>query len=288
MSRIAMLATVLSLALVSCGGSAPGVPTAEGEPKPLPAASAPGIKAETIETSMGTLRITPIWHGTLALEVNDTVVVVDPWSKAPAERLPKADLILITDMHQDHFDEGAIAQVRKAESVIVAPQVVVDKLPAAEPLANGEAVTKRGIGILAVPMYNEKRGPEEGKLFHDKGRGNGYLLRFGETQIYISGDTECIEEMRALTNVDMAFVCMNLPYTMPPEEAAECIKAFRPKVMVPYHYRGSDLGVLEKALEGDRVWGPAVEKCAELAAEKDEAIRRESALDDKLGANTSC
>jgi L-ascorbate metabolism protein UlaG (beta-lactamase superfamily) len=251
MSRIAKLALALSFVLASCGGSNAGAPAPEGEAKALPVAEVPTNEAETIETSMGTLRITPIWHGTLALQINDTVVVVDPWSKAPAERLPKADLILITDMHQDHFDKEAIAQVRKAESVILAPQVVVDKLPAAELLANGEEVTKQGIGILAVPMYNEKRGPEEGKLFHDKGRGNGYLLRFGETQIYISGDTECIEEMRALTDIDMAFVCMNLPYTMPPEEAAECIKAFRPKVMVPYHYRGSDLGVLEKALEGE-------------------------------------
>ena len=130
-------------------------------------------------------------------------------------------------------------------------QVVADQMPEAESIGNGEELTKHGVTILAVPMYNEKRGPEEGKLFHDKGRGNGYLLSFGETRIYISGDTECVSEMRSLPDIDLAFVCMNLPYTMPPEEAAECIKSFRPKTIIPYHYRGSDLSVLKQALEGE-------------------------------------
>jgi L-ascorbate metabolism protein UlaG (beta-lactamase superfamily) len=243
---------VLSAVCVACGNTAATRPIVEGQNKaPEPATQAEHPEELVMETSMGTVKIYPIWHGTLAFEINGTVIVIDPWSKAPAERLPKADVVLITDNHQDHFDESAIAQVVKADSVVLAPQVVVEKFPKAEPIANGEQVTKHGIGILAVPMYNEKRGPEEGKLFHDKGRGNGYVLSFGETKIYISGDTECISEMRSLASIDLAFVCMNLPYTMPPEEAAECIKAFRPKKVVPYHYRGSDLGVLAQALEGE-------------------------------------
>ena len=115
---------------------------------------------------------------------------------------------------------------------------------------NGQERVESGIGIRAIPMYNEKRGPEAGKLFHDKGRGNGYVLSFGDTNVYVSGDTECTAEMRALKDIDLALVCMNLPYTMPPEEAAECIKAFKPKVITPFHYRGSDLSVLEKSLDG--------------------------------------
>lgn len=252
-SRILWLAFLAAYA-AACGNTNAGTsrPEAQGEPvEPKTGNSEVNPASQTVQTSMGTLKISPIWHGTLAFEIGGTVIVVDPWSKAPPERLPKADLVLVTDIHQDHFDQSAIAQVLKSDGIVVAPQVVVEKLPSAEPLANGEEVTKHGIRILAVPMYNTQRGPEEGKLYHDKGRGNGYVLSFGETRIYISGDTECTSEMRSLSSIDLAFVCMNLPYTMPPEEAAECIKAFRPKTIIPYHYRGSDLGVLEQALEGE-------------------------------------
>jgi L-ascorbate metabolism protein UlaG (beta-lactamase superfamily) len=158
--------------------------------------------------------------------------------------------VLITDIHPDHFDPAGIDAVRKAETIFVAPKVVAEKLPEAKVLDNGQERTELGIKIRAVPMYNQKRGPEPGKLFHDKSRGNGYVLGIGDKQLYLSGDTECTTEMRALTNIDFAFVCMNLPYTMPPDEAAECVKAFKPKIVVPYHYRGSDLGVFYKALEG--------------------------------------
>jgi L-ascorbate metabolism protein UlaG (beta-lactamase superfamily) len=102
-------------------------------------------------------------------------------------------------------------------------------------------------------MYNLERGPEPGRLFHDKGRGNGYIVTAGETRIYLSGDTECTPEMRALADIDLAFVCMNLPYTMTPAEAGACVDAFKPKVLYPYHYRDSDLGELERALAGSGV-----------------------------------
>ena len=106
--------------------------------------------------------------------------------------------------------------------------------------------------MLAVPMYNLKRGPQQGKLFHDKGRGNGYVLTFGDARVYVSGDTECAPEMKALKDIDVAFVCMNLPYTMPPAEAAECISAFKPKNVYPYHYRGSNLDELKSALAPEK------------------------------------
>ena len=120
----------------------------------------------------------------------------------------------------------------------------------AKPIANGETKTWQGWTIEATPAYNLKRGPAAGKLFHDKGRGNGYVLTYGGKRFYFSGDTEGVPEMRALKNIDVAFVCMNLPYTMPPEEAADAVKAFHPKIVIPYHYRGSDLSVFEKGLEG--------------------------------------
>jgi L-ascorbate metabolism protein UlaG (beta-lactamase superfamily) len=245
---------ILCASLCACGGAKQATPGDLATDQAVAQNSeARDSASEPIDlvTSVGEVKISPVWHGTLSFTVNGSVVVIDPWSKAPASRLPKADLILITDIHQDHFDPAAIAQVRKSESIIVAPQVVVDQLPAAIALKNGETRSELGIGITATPMYNTQRGPEPGKLFHDKGRGNGYVLTFGETRIYISGDTECTDEMRALTDIDLAFVCMNLPYTMPPAEAAECIKAFRPKAIVPYHYRGSDLDVLKAALDGE-------------------------------------
>ena len=101
-------------------------------------------------------------------------------------------------------------------------------------------------------MYNLVRGPEAGKLFHDKGRGNGYVVTFGDKRVYLSGDTECTPEMKALTEIDVAFVCMNLPYTMTPEEAAGCVAAFDPKVVYPYHYGESDLTKFSSALAAEQ------------------------------------
>jgi L-ascorbate metabolism protein UlaG (beta-lactamase superfamily) len=117
---------------------------------------------------------------------------------------------------------------------------------------NGEKKKFGDIEIEAIPMYNLQRGPQPGALYHTKGRGNGYVLTMGGKRIYISGDTEAIPEMRALKNIDVAFVCMNLPYTMTPEEAAAGVKAFRPKVVYPYHYKGSDLKVFAGALANEK------------------------------------
>jgi L-ascorbate metabolism protein UlaG (beta-lactamase superfamily) len=234
----------------------PGAPGASSQTAPAvdaaPAASArPGPPiTDTLETSAGSVRIMPIEHGTLALELDETTIVVDPWSQATAGWLPKADLVLLTDIHPDHFDPAAIESVRKEGTRFVAPKAVVAKFPQAKPLANGQESTELGIQIRAVPMYNLKRGPEPGKLYHDKGRGNGYVLTIGDKRIYLSGDTECTPEMRALKDIDLAFISMNLPYTMPPEEAAECVKAFKPKLVIPYHYRGSDLSLFSRALSG--------------------------------------
>jgi L-ascorbate metabolism protein UlaG (beta-lactamase superfamily) len=116
-------------------------------------------------------------------------------------------------------------------------------------LLNGEKVPWGAFTVEAVPMYNMVRGPAPGKFFHTKGRGNGYIVTYGGTRIYISGDTEATPEMRALQNIDVAFLCMNTP-TMTPEEAADAAKAFHPKVAIPYHYRGSDPAVFQKALAG--------------------------------------
>lgn len=204
--------------------------------------------ADVLPTSAGEVRITPVRHGTVLLEIAGKAWCVDPWSQADLSSLPKADVILVTDIHGDHMDPKAIDQLKKADTVIVAPDAVAKTVDEARALANGESATVAGVKIEAVSMYNLKRGPEPGKFFHDKGRGNGYVLNIGDKRVYFSGDTEVTPEMRALKNIDVAFVCMNLPYTMSPEEAAEGVRTFQPKVVYPYHYRDSDLGKFKAAL----------------------------------------
>jgi L-ascorbate metabolism protein UlaG (beta-lactamase superfamily) len=205
---------------------------------------------ETFSTKDGQLKVTPIRHASMMIEAAGQVVHIDPWSQGNYQGLPQADVILITDIHGDHMDPKILPTVRKASTVVIAPEAVAQTVSGVTVLKNGE---KKEIGkwtIEAIPMYNEKRGPAAGKLYHDKGRGNGYVITYGGLRIYVSGDTEGIPEMRALKNIDVAFLTMNLPYTMPPEEAADAAKAFRPKIVYPYHYRESDLSVFERALAG--------------------------------------
>lgn len=198
---------------------------------------------------LGEVTVVPITHASMLLQWEGKNIYVDPWSRGNYTGLPKADLILVTDVHGDHLDPAQIAALRGENTPVVAPPAVQEQITDAQVIKNGESVEVLGIRIEAVPMYNMKRGPSEGRVYHAKGRGNGYVLTLGPTRVYISGDTECIPEMRELRDIDLAFVCMNLPYTMPPEEAAACVNAFRPKVVIPYHYRGSDLEVFRQAVQ---------------------------------------
>jgi L-ascorbate metabolism protein UlaG (beta-lactamase superfamily) len=205
---------------------------------------------QVFSTSAGPVKITPLNHASTPIEAGGKAIYLDPAKPVKFSGLPKADLILITDIHGDHMDPDAIKEASKAETEIFAPPAVVATVTTGKPIANGEGKSWQGWTIEAIPAYNLKRGPAPGKLFHDKGRGNGYVLTYGGKRFYFSGDTEGVPEMRALKNIDVAFVCMNLPYTMPPDEAADAVKAFHPKIVIPYHYRGSDLSVFQKGLEG--------------------------------------
>lgn len=218
----------------------------------IAAAAGPALAARStdeFQTSSGPLKITVVQHAAFIMEAGGQVVYVDP-AQGSYEGLPAADMILITDIHGDHLAPAVIAKVRKPGTTIVAPEAVAKTVTEATVLRNGETKTFGAWKIEAIPMYNITRGPAPGKFFHDKGRGNGYIVTYGGLRIYIAGDTENIPEMRALKNIDVAFVPMNLPYTMPPEEAAEAVKAFHPKVVYPYHYQGSDPRVFEAALQG--------------------------------------
>jgi L-ascorbate metabolism protein UlaG (beta-lactamase superfamily) len=207
-------------------------------------------EAQVFPTSAGPVKITPLNHASTLIEAGGKVIYLDPAKPVTFSRLPKADLVLITDIHGDHMDPDSIKEVSKADSEIISSAAVAQTVTSAKTIANGESKTWQAWTIEAIPAYNIKRGPAPGKLFHDKGRGNGYVLTYGGKRFYFSGDTEGVPEMRALKNIDVAFVCMNLPYTMPPEEAADAVKAFHPKIVIPYHYRGSDLSVFKKALDG--------------------------------------
>lgn len=222
----------------------------------LPAQERAGPKSDTVATSAGDLRITPVLHASLMLEWNGRVIDVDPSGAEYYAGLPKADLILITDTHGDHLDPKAMAVVTKEDTIIVASEAAARTISVARSLANGAkmelALAGAPLMIEAVAAYNVIRGPVPGQFYHPKGRGNGYILTLGGKRIYISGDTECIPEIAALKAIDVAFMCMNLPYTQTPQEAAECVKKFRPAIVYPYHYRGQDLKTFEDALREEK------------------------------------
>jgi L-ascorbate metabolism protein UlaG (beta-lactamase superfamily) len=205
---------------------------------------------DKIPATGGDITIQPLNHATLQLTWAGHVIDVDPVAQADYTGMAAADIILITDIHSDHLDPATIAKVRKPTTKIVAPSAAASKLDAPIVMANGETKTVDGISIAAVPMYNLTRGPAAGQLYHDKGRGNGYVVTLGGKRIYIAGDTEGVPEMRALKNIDVAFVPMNLPYTMTPAEAADAVKAFAPKIVYPYHYRGQEPADFAAALKG--------------------------------------
>lgn len=196
---------------------------------------------DILKTSMGDVTIQPVMHASLVLKVNGKNIYVDPSGPHSLfAGLGTPDIVIITDIHGDHFDIKALDSLKTANTILVVPQVVADKLPEADKanvviLKNGDNTTKLGVDIKAIPMYNL---PESPTAMHTKGRGNGYVLTIGGKNIYISGDTQGIPEMRSLKGIDVAFVCMNLPYTMDVKEAADAVLAFKPKIVYPYHYRG--------------------------------------------------
>ena len=211
-----------------------------------------GAATENFTTSAGTLQLTPIQHASLMIQAGGKVLYVDP-VQGSYDGLPQADYILITDIHGDHLSVPTLNKLKKADTVIVAPKAVAAQVTGAKVVSNGEKTTVGPFAVEAVAMYNLTRGPSAGQLYHDKGRGNGYIVTYGGKRFYFSGDTEAIPEMKALRNIDVAFVCMNLPYTMTPQEAAEAVRAFHPAIVYPYHYMGSDLNAFAKALDGSGV-----------------------------------
>ncbi len=235
MKKIFLFAAILSFSFVQAQRSAP----------------------DNIQTKKGLLVIQPILHGTVVFQWDNKTIYVDPYGGADAFKgIAAPDLILITDIHGDHMDLKTLDAIETTKATIIAPKAVAEKLPEnlkrnLVALDNGKTTEQFDIKILAIPMYNLPESPDSR---HTKGRGNGYVLTLGGKRIYLSGDTSDIPEMRKLKNIDVAFVCMNLPYTMDINQAASAVLDFKPKVVYPYHYRGqgglSDVEGFKKIVSG--------------------------------------
>lgn len=212
--------------------------------------SAAPVPVQTFNTSAGAVQITPIFHASAMINAGGETIYIDPAPPANISGLEPGQLILITDVHPDHLNAAYIKDLSNEKTEIIAPAAVQQTVKSAKVIANGQSTQWHKWKITAVPMYNIHNKMPNGMPFHPKGRGNGYILTYGGKNFYFAGDTEGTPEMRALKNIDVAFIPMNLPYTMTPEDAAEAVKAFKPKVVIPYHYRGQDIQKFAAALKG--------------------------------------
>ena len=201
------------------------------------------VENDVISTSDGDLRMYFIGHSTLMFTLNDKVIHIDPTTMyGNYDNAPKADLILITHEHGDHFDIRAIRKIIKEDTRIVATGKCLGPLAGMDPLImkNGEDTTIHGIGIKAMPAYNIRHKQFNWKPYHEEGDGNSYVLTFGDTRVLIGGDTENIPELKALEDIDIAFLPMDLPFTMTPEMVADLARSMRPDILYPYHYSRSN------------------------------------------------
>jgi len=217
--------------LLGCIVAAFGTSAEAGEP----------LEVDVIDTSAGALKITFIGHGSLIFDFGGRTIHVDPYGKlADYATLPKADLILITHEHQDHLDIRALESVRQAQTAVVTNEAAGRQVQGAIVMKNGDERQVSGIAIEAVAAYNLVHKRDNGQPFHPRGVGNGYILTLGDKRMYVAGDTEYTPEMKALRDIDIAFLPMNLPYTMTPEMVADAAAAFGPEILYPYHYGETD------------------------------------------------
>ena len=206
--------------------------------------------SDIFQTSEGDLKITFLGHGTLMFQFKGKIIHIDPVGRqADYSKLPKADLIFITHEHGDHLDAKVVAMIRKESTDLILTETCSRQIKGGTIMGNGDSGTLQGIKVEAVPAYNIKNMRSPGAPFHPKGQGNGYILTFGNKRVYVAGDTENTPEMKALRGIDIAFLPMNLPYTMSPEMVADAALAFQPKILYPYHYGKTDTSQLVKLLK---------------------------------------
>lgn len=211
------------------------------------------MEKDIIKTSEGNLTITFVGHGTLIFEFGKKVIHIDPYSKlTDYTSLPKADVIFITHEHRDHLDLSALEKIRTDKTGFILNQAAADKLGSGKVMKNGDRMEIAGLTVEAVPAYNLVHMRSEGVPFHPEGNGNGYIITFGDKKVYVAGDTENVPEMKALKDIDIAFLPMNLPYTMTPEMVADAAKAFRPTILYPYHFGETDTSKIVELLKDTR------------------------------------
>lgn len=219
----------------------------------VPLTARGSFEKDAIKTSAGPLEITFIGHGTLMMDLDGKIIHVDPFGElADYSTMPKADVVLVTHHHSDHMDALALERIRTEKTVVVLTEKCGAEVKGGIVMKNGDHRAVAGIDVEAVPAYNLVHKRENGEPFHSKGEGNGYVLTFGGTRVYIAGDTENIPEMKALKQIDYAFLPMNLPYTMTPEMLADAVAAFKPKVLYPYHTGDTDTAKLVELLKGNK------------------------------------
>jgi L-ascorbate metabolism protein UlaG (beta-lactamase superfamily) len=195
------------------------------------------FETDVVKTAKGDLQITFIGHGSLMFAFGGKIIHVDPFSRlTDYSKLPQADMILLTHEHPDHLDLKALDSLRADKAKIILTENCAQQVKGGIIMKNGDVRTVDALKIEAVPAYNLVHMRSEGVPFHPKGNGNGYVITFGDKRIYVAGDTENIPEMKQLKDIDIAFLPMNLPYTMTPEMVADAVRAFKPKVLYPYHY----------------------------------------------------
>lgn len=211
------------------------------------------FETDSIKTSAGDLKITFIGHGTLIFTFGGKIIHVDPFSEmADYTKLPKADIILLTHEHRDHLDLKALNPVRTEKTLVVLTQTCAKQVEGGIVMNHGDVKFIEGLKIEAVPAYNIIHKRDTGQPFHPKGIGNGYIITFGDKRVYVAGDTENIPEMKELKGIDIAFLPMNLPYTMTPEMVADAAKAFKPKILYPYHFGETDTSKLLDLLKSTK------------------------------------
>jgi L-ascorbate metabolism protein UlaG (beta-lactamase superfamily) len=212
--------------------------------------------SDVIHTSEGDLEMFFIGHGTLMFKFNDLVIHIDPaMREADYANLPDADLVLVSHEHSDHLDINAISHILKTDTKVVMTETCMEQLEDFNALVmkNGDVKTLHGIQINAIPAYNVVHTRSNGKPYHPKGVGNGYILNFGMTRVLVGGDTENIPDIKQLkAQIDVAFLPMNVPFTMTPEMVADAAVAFQPEILYPYHYGGTDNQELVKLLKDEK------------------------------------
>lgn len=234
MRSVRPLAVGMVLALFACTST----------PEVVEPPSTPAISGDAVATAQGDVILHPVNHASFVMQWQGLLLYVDPvGGTAPYAELPPPRVIFITDVHADHLNADTLKGLVQPDTVIVAPQAVKDALPSelqavTRVLPNGATASVAGVGVEALPMYNLTADRLQ---YHTKGRGNGYVLTLGGKRLYIAGDTEDIPEMRQLRDIEVAFVPMNLPFTMTVEQAASAVREFKPKIVYPYHFRGSNL-----------------------------------------------